>query len=165
MKRAIVTATLILLFPVPPAAACSCVLATPQAYLANADAAFSGTVLDVTADGLVIFDVGAVYKGEVPVRASVKTMPGCEVPFTAGHRYTVFADQQAGVLTSGLCSGTSQDPTLLGAGRSPSPAPSPRALAPVASTEKAQSRAAAMLLALGLALMNGAALLKARAIH
>lgn len=112
----------------PPAGACSCATPTDAEALAQADAAFTGSLLDVVADteGPVFsssdperfaFEVETVFKGEVTSRQTVVTPRGgesCGFEISGPGPFLVFAfdDSEmtsgagAGELYSHLCSGT-----------------------------------------------------------
>jgi len=112
----------------PSAGACSCASPTDAEALAQADAAFTGSLVDMVADaeGAVfsssdperfVFEVETVFKGEVTSRQTVVTPRGgesCGLEISGPGPYLVFAfdDSEltsgagAGELYSHLCSGT-----------------------------------------------------------
>lgn len=112
----------------PPAGACSCASPTDAEALAQADAAFTGSLVDEVADteGAVfsssdperfVFEVETVFKGEVTSRQTVITPRGgesCGLEISGPGPYLVFAfddseltsGADAGELYSHLCSGT-----------------------------------------------------------
>jgi hypothetical protein len=105
----------LLLVPAPPAGACSCLSEPVTTDLRNASVVFVGradeTMLDAAAL-VTTFRVERVYKGSPSSRVRVSTAPNepaCGVPFVEGRTYAVFAHDQAGTLTTGLCSGTTDD--------------------------------------------------------
>lgn len=110
-----------------PAGACSCAPTTDGEAIQRADAAFSGSLVEVVSrDGSVIsstdperfvFDVDDVFKGDVTERQVVVTPRsgascGLELAGPGPHLVFAFADSQltsgaeAGELYSHLCSGT-----------------------------------------------------------
>lgn len=117
-----VTATLLVLVP-RPAAACSCLARTDGEQLAQADAAFVGTVLSrrepttstsapTVLSGSIVytFAVEEVVKGAVDTGSlEVRTGPNsaaCGTTFDVGQRYLVLAHRTPeGDLHTGLCSG------------------------------------------------------------
>ncbi len=109
------SAVFVLLVPVPPASACSCADAPVAAHLQNATVAFVGRAEDTkeAPEGLVTrFRVTTVYKGKPVGDAEVTTADNeaaCGVPFVEGRTYAVFAQDQAGTLTTTLCAGTTDD--------------------------------------------------------
>lgn len=112
----------------PRAGACSCATPTDTEAIAQADAAFTGSLVDVVAEteGAVfsssdperfVFDVETVFKGEVTGRQTVVTPRGgesCGFEISGAGPYLVFAfddsgltsGAEAGELYSHLCSGT-----------------------------------------------------------
>lgn len=110
----------------PPAAACSCAVSTDQEAVDNADAVFTGTLIDRDAPGLFfgsggparyVFAVDEVYEGEVTARQTVLTPPdgaSCGFELSGAGPFLVFAFSDSeitsaagdGELHSHLCSGT-----------------------------------------------------------
>jgi hypothetical protein len=103
-------------------AACLCAeMKNAQAAAASADAVFAGTVAGGEAVGgaalpallspgetRYTFDVDGVGKGDIGSRAVVRAGDegaSCGVVFTAGERWLVFANIDAGELTTHLCAG------------------------------------------------------------
>lgn len=118
--------------------ACSCLPpGTPQEELGKSDAVFAGKVVQVSGqvDGgaaetvEVRLEVSQVWKGAESRTVLLKT-PGssasCGFNFEQGREYVVYASQQEGNLTAGLCSRTSplasaaDDLAVLGSGTAPS---------------------------------------------
>lgn len=110
-----------------PASACSCAMATDEQALASADAAFTGTLVEViTPPGdpysssdpeRFVFEVDDVVKGTVFARQSIVTArdgASCGLEISGPGPYVVFASEDDslvggavdGELYSGLCSGT-----------------------------------------------------------
>jgi hypothetical protein len=139
-----VAAVGLILAPVTPACACSCVGETrPEELAEGAAIVFVGIVHDIdapfqllqgSADPVTVrFDVTEVHKGDVPERISVVTArdgASCGYPFRAGGQYLVFAQLDGSGstthLTTGLCAGNrdlATEPDPFPAGRAPSPAP------------------------------------------
>jgi len=112
----VLLATAILLSPAAPqAGACTCRELDRTGQLAAAQAVFTGIarkVADVSPDRIAtMFDVTAVYKGDVARRVTVATAAdadACGTPFREDTAYTVFASGSALALTTGLCSGTTE---------------------------------------------------------
>lgn len=111
----------------PPAGACTCDPPIDEEAIEAADAAFTGSLVDVVASTgadvssadpeRFVFDVQDVFKGEVTARQTVVTPRGgasCGLEISGPGPYLVFAfdDSQltsgaeAGELYSHLCSGT-----------------------------------------------------------
>ncbi|HSH80789.1 MAG TPA: hypothetical protein VLA19_19850, partial [Herpetosiphonaceae bacterium] len=118
--------------------ACSCLPpGTPQEELGRSDAVFAGKVVGLTGrvDGGAVetvdvtFEVSQVWKGAASRTVQLQT-PGssasCGFNFEQGREYVVYASQQEGSLTSGLCSRTTllasaaDDLAALGTGTAPS---------------------------------------------
>lgn len=108
-------AALVLVVPAPPATACSCAFEPPASHLRNASIAFVGAAevtRDEEAGRVTTFRVERVYKGSPAASVDVTTArdeASCGVPFVEGRTYAVFASSQAESLTTGLCSGTTDD--------------------------------------------------------
>lgn len=123
---------------VPRAQACSCVPPPPPPEaLAQSDAVFAGRVTDIhienqgpqlsSADPVrVSFRVERAWKGGTASTLQVTTprdSASCGFNFEQGKDYIVYAGEQAGELTTGLCSRTallsdaSADLTALGQGQ------------------------------------------------
>ena len=120
MKRAGLVVVLLagILFapPAPHANACTCVMRDRAQLLDAAQVVFTGvprTVREVNPSRLAVtFDVIAVYKGEASERLVVGTASdptACGTPFRRGVTYAVYAAGSALSLTTGLCSGTTED--------------------------------------------------------
>jgi hypothetical protein len=129
----------------PPAAACSCVAATPAEHLARADAVFLGTVTErrvpdsgsSAAPAVYVVEVSRVYKGRVAATQEVVTAVsgascGLELPargqalFFASRRPTADGDLRPGQLAGSLCDGTRAGagmPAAFGAGTAPGNVP------------------------------------------
>lgn len=121
--------------------ACSCIMpGTPQEEITRSDAVFSGKVTQLTPtkaiDGTeaikVSFEVGQVWKGQIPQELLVETSSSsasCGYSFESGKEYLVYAYSNEGQLSVGLCSRTAlladaqQDVTALGQGTAPVAAP------------------------------------------
>lgn len=124
---ALATAWIAVLVPAPPASACSCVTPTDQAAVDDADAVFTGTLVDRvpppraavgSADPTrYVFAVDDVYEGDVTARQTVLTPSsgascGFELSGTGPFLVFAFRDSQLtagaddGELYSHLCSGT-----------------------------------------------------------
>lgn len=121
--------------------ACSCIMpGTPQEEITRSDAVFSGKVTQLTPvtnqDGIgsikVSFEVGQVWKGQIPQELLVETSDSsasCGYSFESGKEYLVYAYSNEGQLSVGLCSRTAlladaqQDITALGQSTAPSAAP------------------------------------------
>ena len=118
--------------------ACSCLPpGTPQEELGKSDAVFAGKVVQVSGqvDGgaaetvEVRFEVSQVWKGAESRTVQLKTSgssASCGFNFEQGREYVVYASQQEGNLTAGLCSRTALlasaagDVAALGTGTTPS---------------------------------------------
>jgi hypothetical protein len=132
----------------PRVAACSCASITDEEALKNADAAFTGTLVEViipaggtyssTDPARFVFDVDEVFKGTVFARQSVVTArdgASCGLEISGPGPFIVFARTASdgvtsgaadGALSSSLCSGTralasGALPASFGAASSPSP--------------------------------------------
>lgn len=134
MRRAIIVIILASLASMSgggDARACTCAPSTPRAALQRADIAFSGLVTAVVANGAGIdgtrtatFEVERVYKGAVHQTTHIETPPtadACGIDFAPNRRYTVFAQEDAGRLTSQVCDATSTDAAYLEAIATPKP--------------------------------------------
>lgn len=92
--------------------ACSCVAGMPAEYFANATDVFVGTVKTVTdknSKKLIDFNITESRKGSNAADLLVSTGLGdgdCGVDFKEGNGYLVYTYDDAGVLSTGLCSGT-----------------------------------------------------------
>ena len=114
-----------------PADACSCAMLEPNQMLEFAPTAFVGTVTGAPAvpgggGGSVAytFEVETVLAGEVPSVVDVTTADNsaaCGFDAAVGTRMAVFATDEGGVLSSGLCSTTDADLAIkaLGPGTPP----------------------------------------------
>jgi hypothetical protein len=97
----------------PGASACTCRVPPIAQALAQAEAAFVGTVgsngLDAEKDKrIVTFTVQRVFKGSVPVQAQVVTPlseGACGFSFAPGSVYLVFTRNVRGMRLTHLCSG------------------------------------------------------------
>lgn len=162
--------TLFLSWPVFPAGACSCPVASVAQHMEAASTVFVGVATESReeAGGLVAaFRVERVYKGAPDDRVDVTTSrdgAACGVPFVGGRSYAVFARDEAGALTTDLCFGTTDDLSTL-SGVAPiagTTSPTPRAAPEVASVR--ESRTGPIVIAGLLAtLLAGAAALAVRA--
>ncbi|HEY0606178.1 MAG TPA: hypothetical protein VGD58_24870 [Herpetosiphonaceae bacterium] len=121
--------------------ACSCIMpGTPQEEITRSDAVFSGKVTQLTPtkalDGTeaikVSFEVGQVWKGQIPQELLVETSSSsasCGYSFESGKEYLVYAYSNEGQLSVGLCSRTAlladaqEDVTALGQSTAPVAAP------------------------------------------
>lgn len=121
--------------------ACSCIMpGTPQEEITRSDAVFSGKVTQLTPakalDGTeaikVSFEVGQVWKGQIPQELLVETSSSsasCGYNFESGKEYLVYAYSNEGQLSVNLCSRTAlladsqQDVTALGQSTAPAAAP------------------------------------------
>ncbi len=114
----LVVAAAFFLFNPTCAYACSCLPpGTPQEELGRSDAVFAGKVVALSgrvdagaAESVdVTFEVSRVWKGAESRTVLLKT-PGssasCGFNFEQGQEYVVYASQQEGNLTAGLCSRT-----------------------------------------------------------
>ncbi len=96
-----------------PCWACSCIETTKKEQAKQADAVFTGRVVEIRngQEGQlkVRFNVRKVYKGAVKESQVVRTAnneAACGIEFESGKRYTVFAEKSDGKYLTGLCSGT-----------------------------------------------------------
>jgi hypothetical protein len=109
-------------------------MAEPAQMLEWGPTAFVGTITGVTGAGagpvgaqhLLTFEVETVLAGEVPSSVEVLTADNsaaCGIDAAVGARMAVFALDEGGQLSSGLCSVTDADSALaaLGPGTPPSP--------------------------------------------
>jgi hypothetical protein len=98
--------------PARPAGACTCAVRDLADQVQTASAVFVGTVATVD-DTSATFDVDRVYKGNNPHATPISNAGGvdstCAIPFVEGRKYVVFAALQNGALSTGLCSGTTDD--------------------------------------------------------
>lgn len=106
--------------PTSQVAACRCVAGAPAAMAANADAAFSGTVVDLqhppvdpgTADQVIAtFAVDSVAHGVLGDRVPVIAFVGeasCGMEFALEERWLIIADRDGAMLRTGLCDGGSR---------------------------------------------------------
>ncbi len=156
--------------------ACSCLPpGTPQEELGKSDAVFAGKVVQVSGqvDGgaaetvEVRFEVSQVWKGAESRTVLVKT-PGssasCGFNFEQGREYVVYASQQEGNLTSGLCSRTTllasaaDDLAVLGSGTAPSGEAETPATLPEAGSDNPAAQLPPYLLGVGALVIVGLAL-------
>jgi hypothetical protein len=98
--------------PARPATACTCAVRDLADQVQTASTVFVGTV--ATADeASVTFEVDRVYKGNSPDATPISNGGGagstCAIPFEEDRRYVVFAALENGTLSTGLCSGTTDD--------------------------------------------------------
>ncbi len=145
-----------LLAPMRPATACSCLDRPLPELVASATTVFLGTVTSTEASD-VTFDVSRVFKGDSPGRNPISNGEAtCAIPFTEGRRYVVFASLQNNALSTGLCSGTTNDLSIvsrLSAGSSPTPRAAPPKVVTVVTSRAVPIAAAAAML--GLVAMAG----------
>jgi hypothetical protein len=100
----------------PQVSACSCrPPQAPKEALKDADAVFSGQVVDIeeTNEGInslkVRFDVSRVWKGpETPITIVNTAMQGtaCGYSFKKGEKYLVYAYKRDGLFHTGVCTRT-----------------------------------------------------------
>jgi hypothetical protein len=155
--------------PARPATACSCAVRDLADQVQTASNVFVGTVS--TADETsATFDVDRVYKGTDPRTTPISNGGGvgstCAIPFAEGRRYVVFAALQNGALSTGLCSGTTDDLSVadrlsVNAGPTGSPQANPPVVRVIVVTRRTVPIAAAGALA---ALVAGAVLLARHAL-
>lgn len=141
MNRIVLMATSFLLLGASSVLACSCMPGTPESYLENANAVFSGKVIDIIEQTpnstvsselpeakRVIFEVSQVWKGKNKKQLVVTTAQSsaaCGYYFQKGQRYLVYASGKSAKLQTGLCSGTKDlseaqaDLAVLGRGKAP----------------------------------------------
>ena len=161
LSLAIATTAALILTASMPAGACSCVLLTLDAQVQAASAVFVGTVSS-SADGTATLDVTRLFKGSVPRRATVEgdyPESSCGLPFVVGRTYVVFVTSQRTTLSTNLCSGTTDDLSVVDrlSTSAGSESPSPGVAAPSQPpAEAATSRAAQIALAASLATLIGA---------
>jgi len=112
-----------------PAGACSCVVRSQAEQVRAASTIFIGRVGSTT-DTSTTFDVRTVFKGTLSNQVVVSSVEpsGCEVPFTPGRTYLVFAVLSGGTTITNICAGTTVDLSAAAglATASPSPAAMPR---------------------------------------
>ncbi|MGH8928662.1 MAG: hypothetical protein ACRDWH_09950 [Acidimicrobiia bacterium] len=110
-----------------PARACSCAMLEPEQMLESFPTAFVGTITGVTPSGrgelgathALTFEVETVLAGEVAREVDVVTADnsaGCGIDAVIGTRMAVFAADDGGILTSGLCSATDPDLAIAAVG-------------------------------------------------
>ena len=146
--------------PVRPASACSCVFRDLAEQVQAASTVFLGTV-SAADETSATFDVDRVYKGTVAGETPISnTFPGtdCAIPFTEGRTYVVFAALQNGTLSTGLCSGTTDDVSVadrlsVNAGPTRSPQAGPPVVRVIVVRRTVPIAAAAALAALVAALL------------
>lgn len=106
----------------PTAWACSCVSTPVAEHVDRADAVFTGLVTSVDRRAgrtLTSMAIDAIYKGRVEATMTITggvRGPGggdCEIEFVPGRRYAVFAGVRGSTVTTGLCSGTTDDVGVL----------------------------------------------------
>jgi len=140
-----------LLAPMRPATACSCIDRPLPELVGSASTVFLGTVESSDAT-TVTFDVARVFKGDSPGSNPIANGEAtCAIPFTEGRRYVVFAALQNSVLATGLCSGTTNDLSIvsrLSVGTSPSPKAAPTRVVTVVTSRTLPIAAAAVMLGL-----------------
>lgn len=122
----------------PGAWACSCAFGDEADHLKWADVAFVGVVFDSDAGGATQpgysshsvswrFDVEEELKGDLARRVVVRAesdSAACGTAFVLGHRYRIYANEEAGKYGTGLCSGN-EDLGPAGRAVTPDPTPSP----------------------------------------
>lgn len=114
-----------------PAQGCSCAVLAPNEMLEFAPVAFVGTMVGVApgaSNHTLTFEVDTVLAGEVPAEVDVVTATdsaGCGIDANIGARMAIFANDDAGYLSSSLCSSTDPETAInaLGPGTSPTTAP------------------------------------------
>jgi hypothetical protein len=98
--------------PARPATACTCAVRDVADQVQTASTVFVGTVASAD-EKSATFDVDRIYKGDSPGTTPISNGGGpgstCAIPFAEGRTYVVFAALQNGVLSAGLCSGTTDD--------------------------------------------------------
>jgi hypothetical protein len=108
-----------LAIPTVPAVACTCALSPASAQVSTSDLVFSGTVLSVRSEAdlqRATFKVMSVYKGSIGEHvevSSASTADACGIQFAAENTYLIFAGRSGDAYTTSLCSGTTDDLTLL----------------------------------------------------
>jgi hypothetical protein len=131
---------LLFIFGVGNVQACSCAESPPvETELQRSSAVFSGNVIKISdskngfivssADPLyVTVEVNKVWKGQIEERVVVQTArdgASCGFGFELGREYIVYAQENNGTLSTGLCDRTnllsmaSEDLTKLGEGQKP----------------------------------------------
>jgi len=141
-----------------PAGACSCVVRDLAAEARAATSVFIATVRD-TSSTQTIVRVNRRYKG-VTVGDVALAVPGnsCEITFTPGREYLIFATPSGGTLTTDLCAGTTDDLSVAAQLASAGLTPIPRADTPeVPHAHRGASRAVPIAVAAVLAVLLGAA--------
>ena len=122
MRRAAVAVMMLtgLLIQAQPATACTCAVRSIAEQIDAASTIFTGEVATIrtAATGMlsVTFNVSILYKGEVSRRALVTTAKdgaACGIPFAPEKTYVVFAAPFQGTLTTGVCSGTTDDASVV----------------------------------------------------
>jgi len=114
------------------ARACQCVEVSPEAASSRAAAVFEGQVISIgeanEGPSRITFNVVRTWKGADAERVVVAAHPMqslCGVDFEVGRSYLVYAVEQEGALTTGLCERTrriedaEEDLLFLGAGVTP----------------------------------------------
>ena len=104
----------------PVAWGCSCIASTPPADYANAELVFAGTATVVERSGagghvVATFALEEIFKGHLPRSVRVRTEAqgtACGVSFIAGTMYTVFAVPAEDGITTNICTGTTDDPSV-----------------------------------------------------
>ena len=128
----------IVFFKPIPTAACSCIMPPPaDIALSEADAVFSGEVLEVNKSKenngkTIVFKVGETWKGIDSTNISIFTgndSASCGIDFTVGKEYLVYAhtldSTGESILSTTLCDRTAElanagdDLTLIGKGQIP----------------------------------------------
>jgi hypothetical protein len=111
-----------------PARACSCLQMPPRQVFEESDAVFEGRVLEIVPNDNGItarLEVVQSWKGVEIERVEVRTAgdsAACGIAFEVGTSWLVYADDENGVLSTGLCSRTArieeaeEDLAALGAG-------------------------------------------------
>jgi hypothetical protein len=155
--------------PAQPATACTCAVRDLADQVQTASTVFVGTVASAD-EARATFDVDRVYKGNNPRTTPISNGGGpgstCAIPFSEGRKYVVFAALQDGTLSTGLCSGTTDDLSVAGrlsvnAGPTGSPQAGPSVVRVIVVTRRTVPIAAAGALA---ALVAAAVLLVRRAL-
>lgn len=153
---AVATLAVSLCAPVRSAVACTCAVRDVADQVATASTVFVGTVAS-TDETSATFDVERVYKGDNPKATPISNGGGpgstCAIPFEEGRRYVVFAALQNSTLSTGLCSGTTDDLSVaerlsLSAGPTATPRAGPIVKVIVVTRRTAPIAAAAALAAL-----------------
>jgi hypothetical protein len=163
------TIAVCLFAPASPATACTCAVRDVADQVLTASTVFVGTVTAAD-DTSATFDVDRLYKGNNPGKTPISNGGGpgstCAIPFSEGRTYVVFAALQNGVLSTGLCSGTTDDISVaerisVNAGPTLSPQHQPRVIRVIVVTRRTIPIVAAGALA---ALVGAALLLAVRAL-